>query len=192
MPFASRKEKPRRGEPGGKFGNDVERADQVDGHGLGERVERMGRILLPHRLDRRCDPRTIDQDAGDAMRCFCGIQSCRDAGVIGDIDPDIDAAQFRGDCLARFLIQVEDRNLGPLRCQHRRRRLAKARSSAGNDGWQTIDIHNYTPCYQASSIAIAVASPPPMHRLATPRFSPRVSSAPISVATMRAPDAPIG
>src|SRR5262245_24386563 len=45
---------------------------------------------------------------------------------------------------------------------------------------------------QASSSAIAVASPPPMHRLATPRFSPYLRSAPISVTTMRAPEAPIG
>ena len=38
----------------------------------------------------------------------------------------------------------------------------------------------------------AVASPPPMHRLAMPRLSPCLRSAPISVTTMRAPDAPIG
>ena len=38
----------------------------------------------------------------------------------------------------------------------------------------------------------AVASPPPMHRLATPRLPPYLRSAPSSVTTMRAPDAPIG
>src|SRR6185369_7136957 len=43
-----------------------------------------------------------------------------------------------------------------------------------------------------SSIAIAVASPPPMQRLATPRFFPCLRSAPSSVTTIRAPDAPIG
>src|SRR5258705_2990328 len=42
------------------------------------------------------------------------------------------------------------------------------------------------------STAIAVASPPPMHRLATPRFIPYLRSAPISVTRMRAPEAPIG
>src|SRR5438132_11151642 len=45
---------------------------------------------------------------------------------------------------------------------------------------------------QTSSIAIAVASPPPMHRLAMPRFRAYLRSAPISVTRMRAPEAPIG
>src|SRR4051812_12692097 len=45
---------------------------------------------------------------------------------------------------------------------------------------------------QGSSSAMAVASPPPMHRLATPRLKPYLRSAPISVTTMRAPEAPIG
>src|SRR5688500_3264033 len=45
---------------------------------------------------------------------------------------------------------------------------------------------------QLSSNASAVASPPPMHRLATPRFRPYLRSAPINVTTMRAPEAPIG
>src|ERR1041385_945488 len=45
---------------------------------------------------------------------------------------------------------------------------------------------------QASSSAMAVASPPPMHRLATPRLRPFLRSAPISVTRMRAPEAPIG
>src|SRR5439155_3114748 len=43
-----------------------------------------------------------------------------------------------------------------------------------------------------SSIAIAVASPPPMQRLATPRLPPCFLRAPSSVTRMRAPDAPIG
>src|SRR5204863_6003608 len=43
-----------------------------------------------------------------------------------------------------------------------------------------------------SPTAIAVASPPPMHRVAMPRFLPSLRSAPISVTTIRAPDAPIG
>src|SRR5450755_4337784 len=45
---------------------------------------------------------------------------------------------------------------------------------------------------QASSMASAVASPPPIHRLAMPRFLPSLRKAPISVTTMRAPEAPIG
>src|SRR6266700_954496 len=46
--------------------------------------------------------------------------------------------------------------------------------------------------HQVSSIAMAVASPPPMQRLATPRLPPVFLSAPMRVTRMRAPDAPIG
>ena len=42
------------------------------------------------------------------------------------------------------------------------------------------------------STATAVASPPPMHRPATPRFSPYFRIAASSVTTIRAPEAPIG
>ncbi len=42
------------------------------------------------------------------------------------------------------------------------------------------------------SIAIATASPPPMHSVAMPRLPPVFFSAPIRVAVMRAPEAPIG
>ena len=44
----------------------------------------------------------------------------------------------------------------------------------------------------AASRASAVASPPPMHSDATPRFRPYFSSAASSVTRMRAPEAPIG
>src|ERR1700733_14706992 len=47
-------------------------------------------------------------------------------------------------------------------------------------------------CLYIISIAIAVASPPPMQSDATPRFAPRARSAAISVTRMRAPEAPIG
>src|SRR5204862_6093313 len=46
--------------------------------------------------------------------------------------------------------------------------------------------------HQTSSTAMAVASPPPMQRLATPRRLPYLRSAPIRVTRMRAPEAPIG
>lgn len=45
---------------------------------------------------------------------------------------------------------------------------------------------------QIISIATATASPPPMHRLAIPRLPPVFFKAPIRVARMRAPLAPIG
>ena len=45
---------------------------------------------------------------------------------------------------------------------------------------------------QNISTASAVASPPPMQSDATPRFRPYFFSAPSSVTTMRAPEAPIG
>jgi len=43
-----------------------------------------------------------------------------------------------------------------------------------------------------SSTATAVASPPPMHKLATPLVLPWRFRAAISVVTIRAPEAPIG
>src|SRR6266508_714637 len=46
--------------------------------------------------------------------------------------------------------------------------------------------------HHAISTAMAVASPPPMHRLAMPRLPPVFLRAPIRVTRMRAPDAPIG
>ena len=45
---------------------------------------------------------------------------------------------------------------------------------------------------QTRSMAMAVPSPPPMQMAATPRFSPRFSSALSSVTMIRAPEAPIG
>ena len=51
---------------------------------------------------------------------------------------------------------------------------------------------NLTRGVYAASIAIAVASPPPMQSEATPRLPPRACSAAISVTRMRAPEAPIG
>jgi hypothetical protein len=45
---------------------------------------------------------------------------------------------------------------------------------------------------QTSSTATAVASPPPMHRLAMPRVLPWRWSAAISVVMMRVPLAPMG
>src|SRR5437762_378478 len=52
----------------------------------------------------------------------------------------------------------------------------------------------HAPCQpkQTSSMPTAVASPPPMQRVATPRFPPVLRKAPSSVAMIRAPDAPIG
>src|SRR5439155_19381213 len=69
----------------------------------------------------------------------------------------------------------------------RRRDQRDARKTEQQPGIEGQHIEAY-----GNSIAIAVASPPPMHSAATPRFLPCLRSAPISVTTMRAPDAPIG
>ena len=45
---------------------------------------------------------------------------------------------------------------------------------------------------QISSSAMAVASPPPMHKVAMPRLPPRALSACNKVTMMRAPLAPMG
>lgn len=54
---------------------------------------------------------------------------------------------------------------------------------AESDAWGTIDH---------TSNAIAVASPPPIHKAAIPRFRPRALSALTNETTMRAPVAPTG
>lgn len=58
--------------------------------------------------------------------------------------------------------------------------------------WTTRQTSSLQRLLQHNSSASAVASPPPMHRLAIPRLLPVLRSAPISVTTSRAPDAPIG
>src|SRR5690606_8725963 len=52
--------------------------------------------------------------------------------------------------------------------------------------------HGHDRRQAAFSNAIAVASPPPMQRLAMPFFRSYLYMAPISVAMIRAPDAPTG
>src|SRR5262249_38855173 len=79
------------------------------------------------------------------------------------------------------------------------RQLEHALSPVGRDHAKTVRAQKARPveqslqfALQASSSAMAVASPPPMHRLATPRLKPFLRSAPISVTRLRAPAPPIG
>src|SRR5208282_5368785 len=58
--------------------------------------------------------------------------------------------------------------------------------------YRLLDRHLSARPFQMTSMAMAVASPPPMHRLAIPRCLPRAFSAYSSVVRMRAPVAPIG
>src|SRR3546814_4181139 len=61
---------------------------------------------------------------------------------------------------------------------------------------RTDTLFPYTTLFRSNihaiSTAIAVASPPPMHREATPRLAPRAFRAFKRVTTRRAPLAPIG
>src|SRR6476660_4200930 len=85
--------------------------------------------------------------------------------------------------LERGLVRQFEHALSPVRRDH-----AKA---VGAQKARLVEQALQFPL-QGSSSAMAVASPPPMHRLATPRLRPYLRSAPISVTTMRAPEAPIG
>src|SRR5262245_1827806 len=79
------------------------------------------------------------------------------------------------------------------------RQLEHAALLVGRDHAEAVGAQEARPvqqrlqfALQGSSSAMAVASPPPMHRLATPRRRPYLRSAPMSVTRMRAPEAPIG
>ena len=73
----------------------------------------------------------IDQDAFLAM-CLTRLGKGRiDAGFIGHIAFAENAADFLGDLLALFLLQVENRDLGPLGRKRASGRFAQARCTAG-------------------------------------------------------------
>ena len=72
--------------------------------------------------------------------------------------------------------------------RHQRDRVGLALGEAGN-GLREILV---VDAAHGRSMAIAVPSPPPMQIAATPRLSPRFSSAFRSVTMIRAPEAPIG
>src|SRR4029077_17121751 len=85
----------------------------------------------------------------------------------------------------------QERPPGPLAAMFRSERIDLfAREITVRRG--KIEIELDRARHHASSIAMAVASPPPMHRLAMPRLPPVFLSAPIRVTRVRAPEAPIG
>ncbi len=55
----------------------------------------MGRIFLAHCLRGRRDAGAVDEDAGDAMRCFGPVESSGDAYIVGDVGGDVDTTQCR-------------------------------------------------------------------------------------------------
>src|ERR1700754_2664672 len=77
---------------------------------------------------------------------------------------------------------------------YQRHQAASGRIKAHADG--VIVMKNDRLLYRrrvhTNSMAIAVASPPPIHSAATPLFAPRVVNALRRVTTIRAPLAPIG
>src|SRR5690606_7463648 len=65
-----------------------------------------------------------------------------DRGVVGDVAFAEHAAEFGGDRLALFFLQVEDRDLDALRGERTRGGGAEARGAAGNDGgYGGIEFH---------------------------------------------------
>src|SRR6266581_1533095 len=121
-----------------------------------------------------------------------------------------DAVEFRAARHVARRIRSFDRYGGKRRCARRLERDAEqerppshlaavfrgervdffARDIAVRRGEVEVELDRAR--HHAISIAMAVASPPPMQRLAIPRLPPVFRSAPIKVTRMRAPDAPIG
>src|SRR5215470_5901272 len=118
----------------------------------------------------------------DGLRDLRGRRAARGEGDAGDerrhhrddhrpdeVDDESERDRANGGALA-----------GARRVLHRR---------SGRGVWVA---HGASSLAYTSSSATAVASPPPMQRLAIPRRPPFFRSAPMSVTMMRAPDAPIG
>ena len=69
-------------------------------------------------------------------------ERCRDLLVPGHVDFAEDAADFGRDLLALFGIAVEHGDLGALRRQRTRGRLAEARGAAGDDRCCSVNFHS--------------------------------------------------
>src|SRR6185503_6980069 len=174
------------------------------GADIGERVVAEEVALLAVAFGHAVDaPATHLQDARRAvdMLAFgrgeeCGVQ-LRGEGIAFDADARFDREPHRAVGRRHQRRAVDDSartfETGFVGKFERASRIVCAHDpeSVGPQETGTVE-HLLELLLPTSSIPIAVASPPPMQRLATPRFRPRLRSAPISVTRMRAPEAPIG
>src|SRR3546814_8590611 len=104
-------------------------------------------FLRPARgLDRIAGAGAVDEDAFLPDRGARLGEGGIDARVVGDVAFAEDAADFLGDRLALFFLQVEDRDLDALCRERARGRRAEARSAAGDDGgYGGIEFHSNVP-----------------------------------------------
>src|SRR3546814_20789290 len=85
-------------------------------------------------LDRIAGAGAVDEDAFLAVRFARLGKGGIDAGVVGNVAFAEHAAEFGGDRLALFFLQIEDRDLDALGGERAGGRGAEARGAPGDDG----------------------------------------------------------
>src|SRR5690606_5486706 len=171
--------------------------------------ERAEQVHLERALERRCRQRTFPSQHAGGQEDARAVHRQRDAvhqvggfahrglhrRLVGDVGTDEARSrpELGGALRALLLVQVEQGDPAAGGDDPLRRCEAQSRCAAGDDGFRVFELHDAPPTYgPGTSMATAVASPPPMHKEATPRPPPLARSACTSVTTILAPDAPIG
>ena len=75
------------------------------------------------------------------MRLLGRVQRRLGVGLARDVAADADAADFLGDLLGVFLVEIEAGDLGALGRHQPRRRRAEARAAAGDENRKSVEIH---------------------------------------------------
>src|SRR5580692_1461953 len=172
-----------------------ESADEVDVHDLREEVPGHRAVLAEHATG--ADDAGAIHEQVDAVhvsaRAFHGRIHFGLGGHVTTDEQGIRAKSSRSRA-ARSLLYVQNDDLAALRHDVLGHRVTQAGSAACYDGACILNLH-WSPLetpYPIISTASATASPPPMHKEAIPRCSPRRRRAYSRVVRMRAPVAPMG
>ena len=111
-------------------------------------------LVARHGLHRAADPGAIDQDTLLADRSARLGERGVDLRRRGHVDLAEHAADFRGQRLAKIAVEIEERDLDAVRCQHPSGSRAKPGCTAGHDGGnRRIELHR-----SASSLGFLVSA----------------------------------
>ena len=165
-------------------------ADQIDVNDFGKKVAGHRAIPTEHTTGTD-DAGAIDQQIDAAHGRGRRSHACDDLRLGRHVafDEACGGTKFLGGRLTWTFLHVEQRDPATTGGQMARDAMAQAGCPTRDDSASFCYFH---VAAQIISTAMAVASPPPMHNAATPRFNPRRFKACNSVATIRAPVAPTG